>query len=222
VWSSIARRADAVLDCRAGQERGVAATKSFTAQVVQGIGLALAAAVRLDRREVAADAALALRRLPVTLSAADARAAQGVGAVAAEFAQATGWLFLGTGSGLPYAAEGALKLKEITYRWAQSYPSAELKHGPLALVEAGTPVVVIDNGAPRLATSIAEVSSRGARVIRVGGRHSDLGPDACSEDPPWGPLHCVPSLQRLALAVGSALGRDVDRPRNLAKSVTVV
>jgi glucosamine--fructose-6-phosphate aminotransferase (isomerizing) len=221
VWSSLARRADAVLDCGAGQERGVAATKSFTAQVLQGIGLALAVASARGRADAVRDAEKRLRRLPGEIADADALAAPTAEQLAAELVGATGWLFLGTGSGLPYAAEGALKLKEVTYRWAQSYPSAELKHGPLALVEHGTPVVIVDNGSPRLATSAAEVAARGARVITVGGRNSELGPREFADDPPWGPLGCVPALQRLALSLGEVLGRDVDRPRNLAKSVTV-
>jgi glucosamine--fructose-6-phosphate aminotransferase (isomerizing) len=220
-WSSLARRADTVLDCGAGQERGVAATKSFTAQVLQGIGLALAAAASGGRPDVVREAEKRLRRLPAEIANADSVTAPQAEDLAAELADAPGWLFLGTGSGLPYAAEGALKLKEVTYRWAQSYPSAELKHGPLALVERGTPVVIVDNGSPRLATSAAEVASRGARVITVGGQHSDLGPKEFADDPPWGPLGSVPALQRLALSLGSVLGRDVDRPRNLAKSVTV-
>ena len=189
--------------------------------MLQGIGLALAAATARGRTDQVQEAQRALRRLPDEIAAADVVAGPAAELLASELAGATGWLFLGTGSGLPYAAEGALKLKEITYRWAQSYPAAELKHGPLALVEPGTPVVIVDNGAPRLATSKAEVGSRGARVITVGGRHSDLGPDQFGDDPPWGPLGSIPALQRLALAVGSVLGRDVDRPRNLAKSVTV-
>jgi len=220
-WSSLARRADTVLDCGAGQERGVAATKSFTAQVLQGIGLALAAAANGGRPEAVREAERRLRCLPAEIANADRVTAPQAERLAAELTDAPGWLFLGTGSGLPYAAEGALKLKEVTYRWAQSYPSAELKHGPLALVERGTPVVIVDNGSPRLATSAAEVTSRGARVITVGGQHSDLGPKEFADDPPWGPLGCIPALQRLALSLGSALGRDVDRPRNLAKSVTV-
>jgi glucosamine--fructose-6-phosphate aminotransferase (isomerizing) len=81
--------------------------------------------------------------------------------------------------------------------------------------------VIVDNGSPRLATSAAEVAARGARVITVGGRNSELGPREFADDPPWGPLGCVPALQRLALSLGEVLGRDVDRPRNLAKSVTV-
>lgn len=221
VWSSLARRAEVVLDCGAGEERGVAATKSFTAQVVQGIGLALAAATAAGRSSCAQAARRELLNLPGELERTDRASAPAAAELAGQLLDATGWLFLGTGSGLPYAAEGALKLKEITYRWAQSYPAAELKHGPLALVESGTPVVVVDNAVPRLAIAVSEVRSRGARVITVGGPHSDLGPDRVGDDPPWGPLACIPALQHLALALGTGLGRDVDRPRNLAKSVTV-
>jgi glucosamine--fructose-6-phosphate aminotransferase (isomerizing) len=221
-WSSLAQRADAVLDCAAGVERGVAATKSFTAQVIVGIGLALSLAHVHGHHEMAERARSALRQLPGQLARADARASDQLHPLIDELADRTGWLFLGSGTGLPYAAEGALKLKEVTYRWAQSYPASELKHGPLALVEQGTPVVVVDNGLARLEMSISEVTSRGARVIRVGGPRSEIGPALVGDDPPWGPLAAVVSLQHLARELGVVLHRDVDRPRNLAKSVTVV
>lgn len=220
IWSSLARRADAVLDCRAGYERGVAATKSFTAQVLVGVGFALAVAHAVDRGDLARAAARSLSHVPGEFAAAEALGSPIGDRLIRRLSAAPGWLFLGTGSGLPYAAEGALKLKEISYRWAQSYPAAELKHGPLALVERGTPVVVIDNGAPRLMNALAEVSARGAYVIKIGGRDV-TAPVELPEGAPWGPLHVVPALQHLAVAIGAALGRDVDRPRNLAKSVTV-
>jgi glucosamine--fructose-6-phosphate aminotransferase (isomerizing) len=134
----------------------------------------------------------------------------------------SGFLFLSRAEGIPYAQEGALKLKEITYRWAEAYPAGELKHGPIALIGRGTPVVVVEAGDPaKMAGSIAEVRARGATVIRIG-----TSPEAhfrlpAGEQPPWGPLPAVVPLQFLSHALAVALGRDADRPRNLAKSVTV-
>jgi glucosamine--fructose-6-phosphate aminotransferase (isomerizing) len=220
-WSALARRADALVECDAGPELGVAATKSFTAQVIVGTRIAIAAALAARRTREALVALTELRSLPYQFRLSTAESRGPARELAAAAVDATGWLFLGCGSALPYAAEGALKLKEITYRWAQAYPAGELKHGPLALVEPGTPALVIDNGAPRLSIAVAEVRARGGRVVLVGGPHSELGPALRGSDPPWGPLACVSALQHLACELGVRLGRDVDRPRNLAKSVTV-
>jgi glucosamine--fructose-6-phosphate aminotransferase (isomerizing) len=227
-WSSLARRADVVLDCRAGFEQGVAATKSFTAQVIAGVVFALAMVPAAEQRARRVDALVAnLRSMPERFAELDAVCRDRMPALVAPYADAPGWLFLGTGAGLPYAAEGALKLKEITYRWAQSYPVGELKHGPLALVERGTPVVLVhsrrngDKCADRLAASTAEIEARGGQVLHIGGPGSPLptGPDG---NAPWGPLASTIALQHLARELARQLGRNVDRPRNLAKSVTVV
>jgi len=219
-WSSLARRADVVLDCGAGLEQGVAATKSFTAQIVAGI--AFAAALAPAGQRVGA-LVRELHGLPDRFAAADAACRALMPGLAAPHRKSTGWLFLSTGVGLPYAAEGALKLKEISYRWAESYPVGELKHGPLALVEPGTPVVLVHNGNPaRLAASTAEIQARGGRVLHVGGPNSLVPLGAEPEEPlPWGPLVATVVLQHLARELARQLGRDVDRPRNLAKSVTV-
>jgi glucosamine--fructose-6-phosphate aminotransferase (isomerizing) len=140
--------------------------------------------------------------------------------IAEELTTASGFIFIARGSGLPYAAEGALKLKELTYRWAEHYPAGELKHGPLALIASNTPVVVVDNADPKLATNVAEVQARGGRIISIGSTGSTVavldGPAA-----PWGPIQSTVPLQILARTLALALGRDVDKPRNLAKSVTV-
>jgi glucosamine--fructose-6-phosphate aminotransferase (isomerizing) len=219
VHSSIARSADAVLDCQAGLERGVAATKTFTSQVLCGIRLAVAVAHVTGCGPRAIAAAAMLRQLPEKFAVSVALGSPLAADKARRLGAAPGWLFLGTGSGLPYAAEGALKLKEITYRWAESYPAAELKHGPLALVGEGTPAVVVDNGSPQLTATVAELRSRGAEVITV--RPIDGAQADAAGAPPWGPLETMPTLQYLALSVATVLGRDIDRPRNLAKSVTV-
>jgi len=235
--SSLARRADAVLDCHAGPEIGVAATKTFTAQVVVGVSAmisALVASGRIDRSQ-----ALALvgdmQRLPGLLAGAAEASLDRIPLLVSSVRDASGFLFLGRGAGLPFAAEGALKLKELSYRWAEAYPAGELKHGPLALVTDGTPVVVVDNGAHKIQANVAEVRARGGFVITIGGAGADvpaLGRDAgrlLSRRTDvtdqgmslWGPLESVVPLQMLARELALQLGCDVDKPRNLAKSVTV-
>ena len=161
-----------------------------------------------------------LRRLPDQLAAAGTTAKCVVPPIAEELTTASGFVFIGRGTGLPYAAEGALKLKELTYRWAEHYPAGELKHGPLALISTGTPVVVIDNADPKLGANVAEVQARGGRIISIGPAGSTV-PVVDSPHAPWGPLATAVPLQILARTLALALGRDVDKPRNLAKSVTV-
>ena len=220
--STLARRADAVMTCSAGPEIGVAATKTFICQIVAGVAVMISALVTTGRisRETAGVVVDDLRRLPDRLSAAVTVAKCVVPALADEMLDASGFIFIARGTGLPYAAEGALKLKELTYRWAEHYPAGELKHGPLALVCSGTPVVVIDNGNPKLATNVAEVRTRGGRVVSIGSVSSTI-PVLDHVDAPWGPVESAVPLQILARNVALALGCDVDRPRNLAKSVTV-
>ena len=143
-----------------------------------------------------------------------------VPAIVEEFVDADGFIFVARGAGLPYAVEGALKFKELTYRWTEHCPAGELKHGPLALVGPGTPVVVVDSGEPKLAGNIAEIAARGGRVITIGTAGASV--PACGDmSAPWGPLPATVPLQILARELALALGRDVDKPRNLAKSVTV-
>jgi glucosamine--fructose-6-phosphate aminotransferase (isomerizing) len=222
--STLARRADAAVNCYAGPEIGVAATKTFTAQVLTGTALALSGLV-CGGQLTPAEAGRYLAQLaavPERLAAAEQVAAREVPALAEALAPASGFLFLARGAGVPYAAEGALKLQELTYRWAHAYPAGELKHGPIALLEQGTPVIAIDDGNRRLRANLSEVAARGARVIDIGGPGSRLPLlDRHQPAPPWGPLECVLALQHLARSIALELGRDVDKPRNLAKSVTV-
>ncbi|NYF12064.1 glucosamine--fructose-6-phosphate aminotransferase (isomerizing) [Pseudoclavibacter sp. JAI123] len=228
--SSLARRADALLDCHAGPEIGVAATKTFTAQVMTGAALALSALAAMRRIEPRTARAVIdeLERTPLLLTTAIELASTAVPALALELRDASGYLFLGRGTGLLYAAEGALKLKELSYRWAETYAAGELKHGPLALVDTGTPVFVIESSEPRLAINVAEVAARGGRVLTVGGADSTLpvtrrglGEGHTDQRSPWGPLPAVVALQLFARSMALELGLDVDKPRNLAKSVTV-
>ncbi|PZF14810.1 glutamine--fructose-6-phosphate transaminase (isomerizing) [Curtobacterium sp. MCPF17_011] len=235
--SSLARRADAVLDCHAGPEIGVAATKTFTAQVVVGVSAMISALVASDRIERSRALALVgdMQRLPGLLAGAAEASLDRIPLLVSSVRDASGFLFLGRGAGLPFAAEGALKLKELSYRWAEAYPAGELKHGPLALVTDGTPVVVVDNGEHKIQANVAEVRARGGFVITIGGvgadvpalrrdagrlvsRRTDVTDQGMSL---WGPLESVVPLQMLARELALQLGCDVDKPRNLAKSVTV-
>jgi glucosamine--fructose-6-phosphate aminotransferase (isomerizing) len=137
--------------------------------------------------------------------------------------EARSFFFVSRGAGLPYAAEGALKLKEITYRNAEVIPAGEFEHGPIALIEEGTPVLMLESGNPsRLAGAAAELASRGARIIRLGSGEEDTFPVLSGAAPAWGPLESVVALQHLARCIAVVLGRDADKPRNLAKSVTVL
>ncbi|MDT5017050.1 MAG: hypothetical protein QOD39_3210 [Mycobacterium sp.] len=220
--STLARRVDAVAACGAGVEVGVAATKTFVCQIVAGVAVMISALVA-RRRLSATEAGLLvdeLRRIPDQLSNASTIAKCVVPQIAEQFASAGGFIFIARGSGLPYAAEGALKLKELAYRWAEHYPAGELKHGPLALVTSGTPVVVVDNGDPKLVANVAEIRARGGHVISIGGAGSTV-PAVENPGAPWGPLAATVPLQILARTLALALGQDVDKPRNLAKSVTV-
>ena len=222
--STLARRSDAAVDCLAGPEIGVAATKSFTAQVITGTALAVSGLV-FGGQLSPAQAGRYLEQflaIPERLAKAEQLAARIVPGLAESLADSSGFLFLARGGAVPYVAEGALKLQELTYRWASAYPAGELKHGPIALIESGTPVVAIDDGNQRLRANLSEVAARGARVIDIGGPGSTV--PLLSHDqpaPPWGPLEAVVALQHLARSLALVLGRDVDKPRNLAKSVTV-
>ncbi|HEY1531259.1 MAG TPA: glutamine--fructose-6-phosphate transaminase (isomerizing) [Galbitalea sp.] len=228
--SSLARRANAIVECNAGHEVGVAATKTFVAQVLTGVAVAISALGEMDRIDAPSRQLILddLRRMPDLLAQSLTVSKHVVPQLAAEIASAPGVIFLGRGAGVVYAAEGALKLKELTYRWAEAYPAGELKHGPLALVEDGTPVVVVDGGGTRIASNIAEVSARGARLITIGGAGSiipalglSLQAPVDNGFQPCGPLESVIPMQVLARELALVLGRDVDKPRNLAKSVTV-
>jgi glucosamine--fructose-6-phosphate aminotransferase (isomerizing) len=217
---------------RAGVEVGVASTKAFTTQLVGLFLLTLALAQvrgRLDD-ELEAKHLKALRHLPVAVQAVLALEPQVI-AWAEDFARKENALFLGRGLHYPIALEGALKLKEISYIHAEAYPAGELKHGPLALVTAEMPVVTIapnDALVDKLKSNMQEVRARGGelfvfadadtrigsepgvRVIRMPEHYGVLSPL----------LHVVP-LQLLAYHTACARGTDVDKPRNLAKSVTV-
>ena len=230
--SSIARASDAAFYTRADPEIGVASTKAFTTQVAS---LALLA-IHLGRKRNFLDAERArtcleaLRRVPsemeVMLEQSD-----DVRKTAQKLLRANSFLYLGRNVHYPIALEGALKLKEITYIHAEAYPSGEMKHGPIALIDDRLPVIVI---APKNSTyektlsNLQEVRARGGRIISIVSE-GDEDLSKLSEayftipncDEFVQPLYSVIYLQLLAYHIADLLGHDVDHPRNLAKSVTV-
>ena len=217
---------------RAGAEVGVASTKAFTTQLVGLFLLALALAQVRGRLTEAQEAQhlKALRHLPLAVQAVLALEPQIV-AWSQAFTPREHALFLGRGLHYPIALEGALKLKEISYIHAEAYPAGELKHGPLALVTAAMPVVTVapnDELLEKLKSNMQEVRARGGElyVFADGDTRIESSPGVHVIRMPehYGPLspilHVVP-LQLLAYHTACARGTDVDKPRNLAKSVTV-
>jgi glucosamine--fructose-6-phosphate aminotransferase (isomerizing) len=231
--SSIARESDLALPILAGVEVGVASTKAFTCQLTVLALMALKAAEDRGRIDAAAlaDRLEALRALPGLMNAALALS-DPIAKVAKELAKAKDILFLGRGAMFPLALEGALKLKEISYIHAEGYASGELKHGPIALIDAAVPVIVLapkDALFDKTVSNMQEVMARNGKVLLL----SDAaGVEAAGQgtwktltlptvDPLWAPiLYAVPA-QLLAYHTAIAKGTDVDQPRNLAKSVTV-
>jgi glutamine---fructose-6-phosphate transaminase (isomerizing) len=234
--AQIPRESDGVLYTHAGPEIGVAATKTFTAQVaaVELVGLALAQARGTKYGDEIAREFSLLADVP-DLMAQTLRIVEPVRALAREIASSRMVLFLGRHVGYPVALEGALKLKELAYMHAEGFPAGELKHGPIALIEDGVPVVVVmpsPEGRPvlhqKMLSNIAEVAARGARTVVIA-EESDLAVRRHAAhviEVPAVPTLLAPfvttiPLQVLAAEIAQARGYDVDKPRNLAKSVTV-
>jgi glucosamine--fructose-6-phosphate aminotransferase (isomerizing) len=232
VGSSIAREADGILYTHAGPERGVAATKTFVTQMAALYLVALyLAQIRGTLYPADTQAWIAqLRALPEQVERALALDEQ-VRGVAKRYASARDVLFIGRHTGYPAALEGALKLKEISYIHAEGYPAGELKHGPIALVEPGVPVVAVATEChvyPKVLSNIQEVKARGAEVIAVateGDREIGKLVDHVLFVPRThellSPVVVTVPLQLLAYHIAKLRGCDVDQPRNLAKSVTV-
>ncbi|MCA3242334.1 MAG: glutamine--fructose-6-phosphate transaminase (isomerizing) [Rubrivivax sp.] len=230
--SAMVRECKLAYITRAGVEIGVASTKAFTTQLAGLYLLTLALAKKRGRLDAAAESQhlKALRHLPKALQAVLALEPQVI-SWAEDFARMDNALFLGRGLHYPIALEGALKLKEISYIHAEAYPAGELKHGPLALVTDKMPVVTVapnDALLEKLKSNMQEVRARGGQlyVFADGDVRIDSGPGVHVIRMPehYGPLspilHVVP-LQLLAYHTACARGTDVDKPRNLAKSVTV-
>jgi glutamine---fructose-6-phosphate transaminase (isomerizing) len=231
--SQAARDADAVLLTHAGTEIGVAATKTFTAQVAALAALALRLAAARDALDPERRRALAgeLARLPDLTERAIADGDAWAARAARRFADAPLVMFLGRQAGAAIAMEGALKLKEVSYIPADAYPAGEMKHGPIALLSAETPVVCVATAGPlqdKLHSNMAEVRARGALVSAVA-CETDTAAEAHADDvvrvpaapPELQALLAVAPLQLLAYHVAVARGLNVDQPRNLAKTVTV-
>jgi glucosamine--fructose-6-phosphate aminotransferase (isomerizing) len=232
VGSSLAREADGVLYTHAGPEIGVAATKTFATQMVAQhlVALYLAQVRGTMFPSEIAQIVEELRRLPGAVERALGLEPQ-VAGIAAAYRDARDVLFIGRHTGYPAALEGALKLKEISYIHAEGYPAGELKHGPIALVEPGVPVVAVATEChvyPKMVSNIQEVRARGAEVIAVV-TEGDVAVRALArhvlEVPRtpelFSPVVVSVPLQLLAYHIAKLRGCDVDRPRNLAKSVTV-
>jgi glutamine---fructose-6-phosphate transaminase (isomerizing) len=231
--SSIARESDLALPILAGVEVGVASTKAFTCQLTVLALMALKAAQDRGRIDAARmlDRLETLRAVPGLMNAALALS-EPIARVAEDLGKAQDILFLGRGPMFPLALEGALKLKEISYIHAEGYASGELKHGPIALIDAAVPVIVLapkDALFDKTVSNMQEVMARKGKVLLL----SDAdGVETAGQgtwktltlpmvDPLWAPiLYAVPA-QLLAYHTAIAKGTDVDQPRNLAKSVTV-
>ena len=232
VGSSIARATDAGAYTHAGLEIGVASTKAFTAQVTV---LTLLAMIMGQKRGTITDTKL--RELMVELETIPSKVEKAlkldaqIQEIAEEFKDATNFLYLGRGYNFPVALEGALKLKEISYIHAEGYPAAEMKHGPIALIDENMPIVVIatrDSSYEKVVSNIQEVKARKGRIIAIVSEGDSVIPAMAEfviEVPHTSevlmPLVSVVPLQLLSYHIAVLRGCNVDQPRNLAKSVTV-
>jgi glutamine---fructose-6-phosphate transaminase (isomerizing) len=233
VGSSIPRASHAGAYTHAGPEIGVASTKAFTAQVTALALIALAVAKRKGTisEENFRKISFELETIPDKIQQILDNSAAQLKYIAGEYKDAKNFLYLGRGYGFPVALEGALKLKEISYIHAEGYPAAEMKHGPIALIDEEMPVVVIatqHSNYEKVVSNIQEVKARKGRVIAIateGDEHIKTMADHvvyipdCEEC--FLPLLAIVPLQLLAYNIAVLLERNVDQPRNLAKSVTV-
>jgi glucosamine--fructose-6-phosphate aminotransferase (isomerizing) len=231
--SQATRDADGVFFTRAGLEIGVAATKTFVSQVAAMYLLALRLAEL--RGTLTSDALRGLvgelKHLPHLITEMLENTCDAIQQIAEEHFRAEFFLYLGRHVGLPVALEGALKLKEISYIATDAYAAGEMKHGPIALLDESTPVVVVATDSPvleKVISNIQEVRARGAHVIAVASEGSEIvtgHADAVIRVPrtQWmlAPLLAVIPLQLLAYYIARHRGLNVDQPRNLAKTVTV-
>ena len=231
VGSTIARESDGGIYVHAGPEIGVASTKAFTSQVIALLLFTLKLArlrnlSMVDGKEIIEE----MLRLPAKIQKILDRAPE-IEKIAEEFKNAQNFLYLGRGYSFPTALEGALKLKEISYIHAEGYPAAEMKHGPIALIDEKMPVVFItphDSVFDKVVSNVQEVKARGGRVIAITTRDEESLAGKLdyefripeTKDMLTPVLASVP-LQLLAYYIAVKRGANVDQPRNLAKSVTV-
>ncbi len=231
VGSTIARESDAGIYVHAGPEIGVASTKAFTCQVV-ALALFTLKLARLRNLSMVRGLEMinALRALPAKVQSILDRAAD-IEKLAEEFKSANNFLYLGRGYSFPTALEGALKLKEISYIHAEGYPAAEMKHGPIALIDEKMPVVFIaphDSVFDKVVSNVAEVKARSGTVIAITTRDEPALAETVDHEiripetiDMLTPVLAVIPLQLLAYYIAVKRGANVDQPRNLAKSVTV-
>jgi glucosamine--fructose-6-phosphate aminotransferase (isomerizing) len=229
--SSIVRESELVLMTRAGPEIGVASTKAFTTQLTALMLLVIALGRRFDLKPETETALVRqLLELPRKMEQV-LHLNEEIKLLSEQFADKHHALFLGRGAQYPVAMEGALKLKEISYIHAEAYPAGELKHGPLALVDAEMPVIAVapnNELLEKLKSNLQEVRARGGQLIVFADTHSDVAAtpgvqvvDVAPVDDSISPIIYTVPLQLLAYHVAVLKGTDVDQPRNLAKSVTV-
>lgn len=231
VGSTLARETQAGMYLHAGPEIGVASTKAFTSQVAV---LTLFSVLLGRQRHLSAERCTeileGLRACPRAIEAV-LRSDDAIRELVARHIDRQNWLYLGRGVNFPVALEGALKLKELSYIHAEGMPAAEMKHGPLALIDRGMPVVFVaprDNTTDKVIANIEEVRVRGGHVIAIA-TEGDSALAAVADDvvfvprvlSPLSPLVTTVPLQLIAYHAALQRGHDVDRPRNLAKSVTV-
>jgi len=231
VGSTIAREDDGGIYLHAGPEIGVASTKAFTSQVI-ALALLTLKLARLRNMSVVQgrDVATAMQALPQQIQTILDDAAE-IEQIAERFKDATNFLYLGRGYNFPVALEGALKLKEISYIHAEGYPAAEMKHGPIALIDSEMPVVFVaphDSVFDKVVSNIQEVKARGGRVICITSQDEpvldgliDFEIRVPQTIDMLYPILTVIPLQLLAYYIAVKRGLNVDQPRNLAKSVTV-
>jgi glucosamine--fructose-6-phosphate aminotransferase (isomerizing) len=231
--SQATREADGVLFTRAGLEIGVAATKTFVCQVavMYLLGLRLAELRGTLEPQRVAELVGQLKHLPHSIDELIADGQTRAEEIADSCWQSDFFLYIGRHVGLPVALEGALKLKEISYISTDAYAAGEMKHGPIALLDEGTPVVSVATRSPvldKLVSNMQEARARGARVIAIATAgdgvvepHADATLTVPATDWMLQPILAVIPLQLLAYAVARRRGLNVDQPRNLAKTVTV-
>ncbi|MFB0490867.1 glucosamine--fructose-6-phosphate aminotransferase (isomerizing) [Methylobacterium sp. OAE515] len=231
--STIARESSVVMPTLAGPEIGVASTKAFSCQLTVLLCLAIAAGRARGTLDASGEARLveALIRVPGLM--AEALSHEGaIEGLAREVAKARDVLYLGRGTSYPMALEGALKLKEISYIHAEGYAAGELKHGPIALIDADVPVIVIaphDGVFEKTVSNMQEVAARGGRIVLIGDAKgaAEHGLETLATvtmpalEPTVAPIVYAVPIQLLAYHTAVIMGKDVDQPRNLAKSVTV-
>ena len=232
VGSSIARLSNAGAYTHSGPEIGVASTKAFTGQlaVLMMMGLKIAYAKGTIDEARYLEPMKALESVPEKVKEILANV-DNIKAIAEKYKDASDFLFLGRGFNFPVALEGALKLKEVSYIHAEGYPAAEMKHGPIALVDENLPVVFVatkDRYYQKIVSNVQEIKARKGKVIAVASFGDEIIPNMANDtmfvpdiDEVIAPILSVIPLQLLSYYIGVAKGFDVDKPRNLAKSVTV-